>query len=781
MKTQQWIRACAIAAAFGACAKYEAAPSVVSEEAEKSTVDIAPAAAPAQQRALLMPKPDNARSRGGKMKKEAAMELVLGDGEAGGAAMNAFEPAEAPADGKDQDEAQSEGEPARTRSYFPETFLFEPALLTDASGQGSLKVRVPDRLTTWRILALAHSRDGAQAGTETSFVGTLPAYVDPILPGFLYAGDEARLPIQVVNTTAEAFTRTLRVEASGAAKALSQGSVKVEGFGSVIEPAILKANKPGTILLKASLGDKDAVERTIPVLSTGRPLSERRSGTLAAPRRVEITLPENSDPDSTTARLLLMHGAVAIVKAELGAALSRGGAAEDAHALWLAGRGEALVEKLGANVDEKALRAMALIAGQRAIRHARSPDTLTAALFTEAALGHPNNPVLSRLGERLAAQLANAQRPDGTFEGGNGWTLQRLLVTTAECTRAARAGSAESAEPRAKQRAQKVSLLAEGAFERNVDRVEDAYTAAAIAASGAVEGTVLEKLRARVRDKLRTDADGAKSLPVEEGVVRADGWVPTELEATAMAALALDGDPQATAVLPDLGARLLGSYDPRLGFGDGRTNLVALRALTAVFKAPVPSRIFVKLYIDDREVAHQVIAADKMFEVSAVEAPLPSAKGTHTYRIEAEPPISGLGYSLTVKTHVPWEKEEADGGLELAITVPKDMQVGRAADLVVEAAAPQGYGASIALSLPAGVQLDKTALDALQESGAITGYQLAEGNATLEIPSLPSGAFRAILKAIPTLAGTLHSGPSTIALGNNEYLLPPVVWTVRGI
>ncbi|MFP2903118.1 alpha-2-macroglobulin family protein [Corallococcus sp. 4LFB] len=68
---------------------------------------------------------------------------------------------------------------APTRAWFPETFLFEPLVVTDANGQATVPVRVPDRLTQWRVLALAHSRSGAQAGAVTSFAGTLPTYVDP--------------------------------------------------------------------------------------------------------------------------------------------------------------------------------------------------------------------------------------------------------------------------------------------------------------------------------------------------------------------------------------------------------------------------------------------------------------------------------------------------------------------------------------------------------------------------------------------------------------------------
>ena len=44
----------------------------------------------------------------------------------------------------------------------------------------------------------------------------------------------------------------------------------------------------------------------------------------------------------------------------------------------------------------------------------------------------------------VAAQVATAQRPDGTCQGADGWTLQRLLVATADCTQAVRAGAAQS-------------------------------------------------------------------------------------------------------------------------------------------------------------------------------------------------------------------------------------------------------------------------------------------------------------------------------------------------
>src|SRR5262249_50409834 len=152
------------------------------------------------------------------------------------------------------------------------------------------------------------------------------------------------------------------------------------------------------------------------------------------------------------------------------------------------------------------------------------------------ALSHPDNPVLARLGERAAAHLAAGQRPDGTFAGATGWTLQRLLVATAEATRAVQAAPPT---PAGTQRPGGVALEPQGAVERNLERIEDPYTAAAILASGSVAGDLAEKLRAKVRAGIVKKGDGARAVEIGEGVVRSDGAVPSPVEATALAVLAL--------------------------------------------------------------------------------------------------------------------------------------------------------------------------------------------------------------------------------------------------
>ena len=681
-----------------------------------------------------------------------------------------------------------------TRAWFPETFLFQPLVVTDAAGAATVPVRVPDRLTTWRVLVLGHSRGGAQGGAVTSFLGTLPVYVDPVVPPFLVAGDEIRLPVQLVNTTAEAATAELSIEAEGAALTAARGPRKIPAQGSLVEYAALKVARPGAVKLRVGLGASDAVERTIDVLPAGRPIVTTRSGTLAAPRTLSIEGPAGADAATDRVRLMVFPGALAILRSELAVSTARAGLADDAYALLLAGRAPALLASLGEKADPEALRDLAIVAGQRAVRHARSLDVRAASALTAAALAHPGSPVLARLGERAAALLAREQRPDGTFGGGQGWTLQRVLVATAEGVRAV---AAADGTPTARQRAQAVAFRAAGAFERNADAVPDAYTAAAILASGAagaagaagasggvkggVKGSLADRLRVRVREAVTGDA-GGKWLAVGEGVVRADGTVPGRAEATALAVLALEGDPQAAALRADLGATLLGSYTPAHGWGDGGANLACMQAVLALFtRSPLPDTVQIALSLDGKQVASGTFDRARLRDVLVLEGLAgASVAGAHEWRVTAEPAVPGLGYALALSSYVPWEKATGKGGLELQLPAAVEAAVGRPSEISLTAVAPSGMALHITQALPAGVQADRPSLEALVSSGLLSRFEVADGKLDLYAPALdPGEVLAAKYRLIPTFAGKLQSGPSLLRAGIHEVYVPPVQWTVR--
>jgi hypothetical protein len=365
---------------------------------------------------------------------------------------------------------------------------------------------------------------------------------------------------------------------------------------------------------------------------------------------------------------------------------------------------------------------------------------------------------MQRLAERLAMQGAQFQRPDGTCQGADGWTLQRLLIATADCVRAAKSGSNTTT---GKQRAAAVSIKAAGAFERNLERTDDGYTAAAILASGAVDGSLADKLRELVKKAVKPDADGGAVLTLEEGLQRADGSTPSDMEAAALGVLALMGEKGDAAAR--LGAHLLGGYTPYYGWGDGRTNQLALDAVLALFKDKPPSEVKLTLERDGKVVAEGTLGADKLLEVATIEASAEGSSGKHQWTVRATPAVPGLGFSLALSSYVAWKDEGGSSGLELQLDVPKELKVGKPAAIALTAAAPAGEPMTLRLALPAGVQADGPSLDALVSAGQVTRYETEDGAATLHLKALEAGGtFQGSLKVVPTLAGSLQAPPSKL-------------------
>ena len=658
---------------------------------------------------------------------------------------------------------------AQTRSWFPETFLFKPLVVTDEQGRAEVLARVPDRLTTWRVLALAHSRTGVQAGSVTRFLGTLPVYVEPVVPPVLRSGDVVRLPINLVNTSQSPVTAALSVSAVGLTLTGGRHTVTLPTRGSAVRYVTLTAGRPTSARLLATLGSADAVVRKITTIPLGRPVTRTRSGTLAAPRELQIQRAAGADPTLGRVRLQVFPGALAILRSELASSGSRGGGlADDAFSLLLAGKAPGLLKALGdppGKDDAKALRDLAMVSTQRALRHGRVLDTTSATLLAEAALAHPGNPILRRLGKRALDQIAAKQAPDGTCGGETGWSLQRLLVATADCVRAA--GSMR-----------RVVVRASGAFERNMGQIKDPYTAAAVLASGAVSGSLALRLRKLVIAALKTRGDGARVMTVPAGVVRADGIRPSEVEATAMAVLALVKE--AKAPMADLGAAILAAYSPARGWGDGRASLVCIKAALKLFRDPIPANVTITLKRAGVTVVERALSRKRVREVVLLEAAAGAgAATTQQWSVAARPAVPGLGYALALTDRVPWKKEKR-AGVELSVTPPARPVVGQPASLLVRATAPGGRPLKIMLALPAGVQVDQKYLDRLVTRGTLSSYTATSATLQLSAPALPPASiFSADVRVIPTLAGTLHSGASSLGVAGIKLFVPQARWIIK--
>ncbi|HXG94319.1 MAG TPA: DUF6049 family protein [Blastocatellia bacterium] len=109
-----------------------------------------------------------------------------------------------------------EPEPIRMRENFNALAVFAPAVPTDANGRASVKVKLPDNLTRYRIMAVAVAGGKQFGGGESTITARLPLMARPSAPRFLNFGDKVELPVIVQNQTDAPMEVDVAVRATNA-------------------------------------------------------------------------------------------------------------------------------------------------------------------------------------------------------------------------------------------------------------------------------------------------------------------------------------------------------------------------------------------------------------------------------------------------------------------------------------------------------------------------------------------------------------------------------------
>lgn len=691
-----------------------------------------------------------------------SLDRTFRDGAPGDGAVDEAEMAEGEADG---DKGGGGEDAARTRAWFPESFLWQPLVETGDDGVASVDVTVPDQLTTWRVLGLAHDRRGQQTGAVHQFDSRLPLYVDPVVPGWLYAGDELALPVQVVNTTDGPVTASLQAEGSGALSGAGAVTLPLSASGSDVVQVRVKAVSSGTGTLSATLDasvGKDRADRTVPVLPEGRPVQTGRGGTLAGERRFAMTSPKGADPTTQELTVRVFPGPLAVLQAEM-ERLQGGARPEDgAYGFALARELGALSASTAVELDPEAIRRLQLVAWQRIVRQSRASDHGIASDLLASMHGSTGHELASALQPQLVRKVVDGQRGDGTWSRSPSAPLQQVLVETAWAARALPA-SEEGAR-----------LRASGALERYGPQVEDPYTAAVLLASGVIGEGQAERLRELVLDAVVEQPDGERSIGVPSDVRNPWGYRPSRQEMLAWTTLALADQDQLTWRL-DLAAQLMGLYDARWGFAAGGADCVALEAIASALPT-VDKAVDVVLTVDDREVARATLDPTQ----PKVPATLIAATAGETGELglRAEPPVPGLAFTASLESWVPWSGDESLSGVEVEVEVPPQT-VGRQGLVTLSVSAPSGEVLEIEQGLPAGVVVDEARMNAL-------GNPLQRWEASTDRVRMTTAAFAAgqvmelKIPVQPAFAGRFSTPPLTLkARSGREVFLPPVTWTVQ--
>lgn len=87
------------------------------------------------------------------------------------------------------------------RTNFNETAYFAPRLRTDKNGNVTLQFTLPQSLTTWKLLGLAHTADMQEAMVNAQTVAHKELMAHLYMPRFLRAGDEGSINATIQNLT----------------------------------------------------------------------------------------------------------------------------------------------------------------------------------------------------------------------------------------------------------------------------------------------------------------------------------------------------------------------------------------------------------------------------------------------------------------------------------------------------------------------------------------------------------------------------------------------------
>ncbi|MBQ1697589.1 MAG: hypothetical protein II075_06870 [Bacteroidales bacterium] len=129
------------------------------------------------------------------VEQEATMDYAVAD-EA------VAEDEEAPAVAQNSIETGDGGEDfsnAEIRTNFAETAFFQPEIVTDYNGDLFVEFTVPQSITRWKMLGLAHTKDMAVGTLTNELVTNKDFSVIPNLPRFMRCGDKVEIPIKISN------------------------------------------------------------------------------------------------------------------------------------------------------------------------------------------------------------------------------------------------------------------------------------------------------------------------------------------------------------------------------------------------------------------------------------------------------------------------------------------------------------------------------------------------------------------------------------------------------
>ena len=305
------------------------------------------------------------------------------------------------------------------RENLNETAFFYPALESDNQGNVAINFTLPESVTTWKFMGLAHDKEMRNGCLVDEAVAQKTVMVQPNMPRFLREGDKATIVVKLFNTSdkkvsGNARMQILDAETQKVVWQKTQG-YRIDAEGSATVSFDVQGLKEGVYINKvvaAGNGYSDGEQHYLPVLSN----RELVVNTLP------ITLHQQGEQSFDLSKLFLNKEG----KQAKGAEDAKVTVEYTNNPSWL------MVKALPAisnPTEEDALSLMAAIYANTLSRHIQKALNVNAKDIDDASGLASASDTLQNKVNKYVALLKKLQNKDGSFSWWKGMSGSRYMTT----------------------------------------------------------------------------------------------------------------------------------------------------------------------------------------------------------------------------------------------------------------------------------------------------------------------------------------------------------------
>lgn len=307
----------------------------------------------------------------------------------------------------------------QVRENLNETAFFYPALESDNNGNVAIRFTLPESVTTWKFMGLAHDKEMRNGLLVDEAVAQKTVMVQPNLPRFLREGDKSSIVVKLFNTSDKKVSGNVRMQILDAEtqkvvwQKTQNYSINAEGSATVsFDVQGLKEGVYINKVVAAGNGYSDGEQHYLPVLS------DRELVVNTLP----ITLHQQGEQNFDLSKLFLDKEG----KQAKGTEEAKVTVEYTNNPSWLMLKA---LPSISNPTEEDALSLMAAIYANTLSRHIQKITNVNAKDIDDASgLTSASDTLLTKV-NKYVALLKKLQNKDGSFSWWKGMSGSRYMTT----------------------------------------------------------------------------------------------------------------------------------------------------------------------------------------------------------------------------------------------------------------------------------------------------------------------------------------------------------------